>query len=219
MITTTTQSTPDQYQIMLSNYADIVEKTNQQLGLWTNPYGLMIGLLTIIIAIVAIIVSVLLWKNSRDQKKRIDDFFDRQEEDIKTKREAFDGMLKKREVKLDEYEKDLDNLIADYEKELKSANKANKTEIKRLKDNIDELTKSKASLGSYRVPEAIDVFGTFYPSTYGFINPIKETNCFGCGKKFQYKDKDGGASWATTLSLNPKNKKVYCPHCSAENYI
>ncbi len=53
----------DQYQVMLNNYASIIEKTNQQLGLWFNPYGLMIGILAVLVAIIAIGVGIALWRN------------------------------------------------------------------------------------------------------------------------------------------------------------
>lgn len=207
--TTIIQSVPDQYQIMLNNYATIVEKTNQQLGLWTNPYGIMIGLLTIFIAVVAIVVSFLLWKNSSDQKKRAEEFFSGQEKNIKAKTEAFDCMLKER----GEF---LNNLIQEYQDKLKNVNKENKEEIKRLEQTIDELNKNRAFLGSYKIPEVVEDITSIY--NIGLGNPINIMTCFGCGKKFQYKDKTA-TSTGLISSLMGKNKKVYCPHCGAENFV
>lgn len=52
------------------HYVEILEKTNQQLGLWTNPYGLMVGALSFLVAFLAIAASVILYKQSSDHKKQ-----------------------------------------------------------------------------------------------------------------------------------------------------
>ncbi len=59
----------NQYQDMLDNYASIVEKTNQHLSMWVNPYGIMVGVLTLIVAIMAVVVAWYIWKNSKEQKE------------------------------------------------------------------------------------------------------------------------------------------------------
>ena len=61
-------SAPTQYQIMLENYASILEKTNQQLGLWSNPYGIMVAILAFFLTVGSIFVAWYLWKNSKEQK-------------------------------------------------------------------------------------------------------------------------------------------------------
>jgi len=216
MVTTTIiQSIPNQYEIVMKNYAEIVERTNQQLSLWTNPYGLMVGLLTLLITFLAIAVSFLLWKHSHDQKVRVEEFFNRQEKNIKEKAEIFDNMLKERDERAQKYEESFNNLIQEYQSKLKNANKENKKEIERLEKTIDELNKNKASLGSYQIPEVIEDMSSIC-DVYGFGNSIRTINCYGCGKKFQYRDK---TDMSTASVIFNKNKKVFCPHCGAENFV
>ena len=212
------QAAPNQYEDLLNNYVAIVEKTNQQLSLWYNPYGLMVGLLAIIIAVVAIVVSFLLWKNSDEQKKRAKEFFDRQEENLKNRTKTYDRMLADRSEMAEKYEKSFDNLIEEYQKKLANVNETNKEEIARLEQAIDDLSKSKASLGAYAIPE---VFVDNPLDTYGFANPIHTMSCFGCGKKFQYKNSMNNSESlsATFTSVFVRNKKVICPHCGQENFV
>lgn len=50
------------------NYIDLLEKTNQQLSLWYNPYALMVGILTLLVALLAMYFAYILWRQSRDYK-------------------------------------------------------------------------------------------------------------------------------------------------------
>jgi len=52
---------------------------------------------------------------------------------------------------------------------------------------------------------------------YGLNDPIKSMICFGCGKGFQYKDQNNTATMIT--GGYGTKKKVFCPHCGAENYV
>lgn len=50
------------------NYIELLEKTNQQLSLWYNPYGLMVGFLSLLVTLLAIYFAYILWRQSRDYK-------------------------------------------------------------------------------------------------------------------------------------------------------
>ncbi len=213
---TVLQSVPTEYDAMLNNYASIVEKTNQQLSLWTNPYGLMIGFLTILIAVIAIVVSVYLWKNSSDQKKRVDDFFDRQEEDIIKAKKAMESIYKERDEKAKLYEKDLNELIKGYTDKLSGVDAKNAVERAKLEKILEDLNNKKVSLSEYTIPEAIDIDQGIY-NVYGLNRSIKTTKCFGCGKDFQYKYQSD-VPW-NRVRFSTINKIVNCPHCGAENYV
>ena len=91
-------SAPDQCQAMLNNYASIVEKTNNQLGLWSNPYGLMVGILTLLMAIGAIFITYLLWRNSKDQKEITKQFFIEQKALIEEKNKIIEKIQLKFEL-------------------------------------------------------------------------------------------------------------------------
>ena len=66
--------------INTQNYIDILEKTNTQLSLWYNPYGLMIGILSILIAVLAILFAFILWRQGKDYKDAFNTFLDEQKE-------------------------------------------------------------------------------------------------------------------------------------------
>jgi len=124
-----------------SEYIAILEKTNQQLSLWYNPYGLMVAILTLLIAVIAIGVSIALWKHSRDQREKADRFFEEQARIIKEKNES----VKKVEEKLQQ-------LIVQYERQLKDTTIANKKEVQKT---IDELRREKATLATYIGPASV----------------------------------------------------------------
>lgn len=84
------------------DYVSVLEKTNQQLSLWYNPYGLMIGILTLLVALLAIYFAYILWRQSRDYK----DFLEEQknfirEETRKQSKEVLDEVIERQDAELD----------------------------------------------------------------------------------------------------------------------
>lgn len=49
-------------------YITLLEKTNLQLSLWYNPYGIMVGILTLLVAVLAIYFAYILWRQGRDYR-------------------------------------------------------------------------------------------------------------------------------------------------------
>jgi len=54
-----------------ATYIDTLEKTNEQLALWSNPYGIFIAVLGVLFAILAIGFAVVLFRQSRDYKEQV----------------------------------------------------------------------------------------------------------------------------------------------------
>jgi len=190
---------------ILNNYISILEKTNQQLSFLYNPYGLMVGILTLLIAVIAIAVSYALWSNSKEQRDRINKFFAEQEKIIKEKNDNVQRIESK-----------LNDLIKEYEKQLKSTTKGKK-EIQKI---IDELKIEKAQIGSYIGPAltTMTIAGSEQPFNY-YSGPLSVFNkgymiCTQCGKKFSYyRDRDDIALYAVISG----DKNVYCPFCGTKN--
>jgi len=197
-------ATPDNYQRIIDNYVSILEKTNNQLNVWTNPYGIMIGFLTLLVAVGAIIVAILLWKNSNDQKDRVNEFFKEQEKIIKERNERADKLA---EARRKEAENKFDKLIAEQQKKLESATNKNKKEIEKA---ISELKKDKASIGVLETPNI--PFISIEPDVFGLFS--KSIICTNCGKEFKYYDDSQNFAF-TGLGLY--NKQIYCSHCGAIN--
>lgn len=65
-------------------YIELLEKTNEQLSFWYLPYELAIGFLTVAIAVLTVGFSFMLWRQSIDYKKKIDELIKEQEKYLKT---------------------------------------------------------------------------------------------------------------------------------------
>lgn len=85
-------------------YIEILEKTNSQLGLWTNPYGLMVGALSFLVALLAIAAGVFIWWQSSENKKMLKEALDKQMKEIKS-----------------DAAKEINNLIEETEKTVKES--------------------------------------------------------------------------------------------------
>ena len=200
---------PTEYQKMLDAYVSILEKTNAQLGLWSNPYGVAVGILSLFIALIAIFVAFALWRNSKEQKDRIEIFFSDQEKNIKEKNKIMNKLIKGYELKLE-------NLISKQEEKLKSATKENKIELEKA---ILELEKEKASIGAY-IGSDLSLQSSPATPFVNCFNTKKDMICTNCGKSFSYNDDSMNILSLSkpVCSLTIGDKKVYCPHCGAINY-
>ncbi|MDD5043373.1 MAG: hypothetical protein PHD51_01735 [Patescibacteria group bacterium] len=200
---TTIQAAPNQYEIMLNNYAAIVEKTNQQMSYWFDPYILIIASLTALFTVGTIVAAVVIYWNSREGKRKLDDIIRSQKKEIEDRNEREDQLSKEREKKAKKYEESTNDLIQEYQKKLKNLDSLkDKKERKGIEKIIDELNKSKASLGSYAIPQARE---------QGIFDRVR--TCSSCGKPFQYID------WFLTTQIGLVNKTVDCPHCGATNLV
>lgn len=104
-------------------YLEILEKTNQQLGLWTNPYGVMVAVLSAMFAVLAIAVAYALWQNSREQKEIIKQQVEENEKRIN----------KMHEKAAENFEK----LIEDKKNQLREATDIEKEKIKNEIENLE----------------------------------------------------------------------------------
>ena len=55
-----------------SHYVAILEKTNQQLSLWWNPYGIFVGALGALFTAGAVVAAYLIFRQSREYRATID---------------------------------------------------------------------------------------------------------------------------------------------------
>ena len=194
---TVISSSPNQCQVMLDNYASIVEKTNNQLGLWSNPYGLMIGILTLLMAIGAIFITYLLWKNSKDQKEMTKQFFIKQKALIEEKNKTIEKIQLK-----------FENLIDEYKEKLKMTDGENKKQIQKA---IDELKKEKLSAEAYINPTLAtaikphNIYANYSP--FNTAEKQRATICSECNNPF---------SQPITASMEAT---TVCPFCGAPNEL
>lgn len=201
-----------QYQKLLDNYASVLEKTNQQLGLWSNPYGVAVGILSVLIAVIAIAVGYALWRNSKEQRERFEKFVSEQEKIFTEQNKIRNTSVRKAEAQLDE-------LINQYKKRLDSATKEGKKDLQKA---IENLAKEKASIGAYigpTGPVSSDFGYDHVLNSVIFGRRERSMICSNCGKSFSFiddSDRDILAS-AASYVLGQKSKTVHCTHCGATN--
>ena len=49
-------------------YISLLEKTNQQLSLWTNPYGILVGALAILFTVLTIVAVFIILRQGKEYK-------------------------------------------------------------------------------------------------------------------------------------------------------
>lgn len=197
---------PDQYQIMLDNYASIVEKTNQQLGLWSNPYGIMIGILGVTITIIGIVTAYYLWKNSKEQKDLFANVILSQKKYLE---EQYNILTEQKK-------NEIDKVIKDFENIKNSISEDKKAEFDRIIDEYRvEKEKIKPVSGFMDYSNNLNMFSHCSTSVLSSdIYPWQSSRsmkCTNCGKSFNYIAENS----ITAVSLIPK--RVYCSHCGALN--
>lgn len=207
MINATISTAPDQYQVILNNYASIVEKTNSQLGLWTNPYGIMVGILTLMVAVIAIVVAWYIWKNSKEQKELFAEVLVKYQKSLDEQAALF---IEKKKL-------EIDKTIQEFEKLKQSVTEEKKIEFQKV---IDEYRKEKEKI--YDEPVNVKYDYNDYSQSFLAVNqmlsPIKSTHCTNCGTFFKYKE-DSNPYTISLASFGGGARKVYCPKCNTENFI
>ena len=217
--TTMIASAPTQYQGMLDAYTSILEKTNTQLGLWLNIGNYLVAILAVIVGVIAIAAAYVIFKNSSEQKKQYKEFLETQKVLLKKGIKDFEKESKRGR---DEADNKLETLIQEKTAKLDDAAEGNKKEIQIA---IDELKKTKATLGAYTssplftsTASASPLFTTsssIYGSGFGGSNILWATKnmiCSSCGKNFYY---NGGDNSVSVMTLTTGS--VHCTHCGAVN--
>lgn len=219
--------TMNQYQNMMENYASILEKTNNQLGLNINFANLAVTTLSAIIGIIAIIVAVLLWKNSNDQKRNAKVFYKNQEKNInkiikqyQKQYRAFQENQKRESKKAQKY---LNLKIKEYQSKLDTANEKSKKDIQQL---IDEFEFKKATLtvasSSVPLPYMSAYSGSVFPMDQycgsSSIFEMKNTIiCKKCSRSFEYLN---NSQLLPTSSITFTGRQTYyCPYCGTANIV
>jgi len=123
---------------LIQQYTEILKSTNEQLGLWTNPYAIMLAILGILFTLLAIVAAVLIWSQSRDFKKTLNDSINK----IINKYEVIiKAFIDQKRKDLEKIDKEIKIQIDQYKNELVNANDERKLEIE--KEIIELENKSK----------------------------------------------------------------------------
>src|SRR3989344_565750 len=112
------------------NYINVLEKTNLQLSLWYNPYGLMVGVLTLLVALLAIYFAYILYRQGRDYK----DFLENQ------KRILGEETRNHAKKVLDDYIQSRNEELKGSTGEVKEKIEKELEEVKRVRESLNAIT-------------------------------------------------------------------------------
>lgn len=166
---------------MQEKYINILEKTNQQLSLFWNPYNTILTILTVLFAIFTIIFGAILYFQGKDYKQKIDEFF-------KEQREYAKKLMDKYKIDLETKYNKYNEKILELEEKRKALPKEQKQKIEEIEKSIEELKTKKELFKSQ-----IDFIPPPAPTDFDFsnISVLGGTNfhrCSHCGFGFKTKD-------------------------------
>lgn len=114
-----------------SYYLSILEKTNSQLGLWTNPYGILIAILAVLFTIMTIIAAVIIYRQGKEYKQRQENI----QHDYDKRLEEF---LNEKKEQIQITEQSFKKIIDEYTEKLEKVEGDKKSEIKKTIDELNE---------------------------------------------------------------------------------
>ncbi|MGZ3867083.1 MAG: hypothetical protein ACXVNM_12295 [Bacteroidia bacterium] len=192
---------PDDTTVKL--YQEILEKTNSQLSLWWNPYGVLITVLGVLFGILTIIAAVVIYRQSKEYKELINDSLTKHET-------VLSQLITERNQQLKNIETSLNNTITDYKEKLKTATEENKKEINKMIKTLEEQKESIDTQiqSNVVVPQPMDNWNTFY---IGSKNKLHK--CSQCGHGYIVQDDPYGMN-TNRLRLAVTDKEtITCPKC------
>lgn len=195
---------------LLSNhYINVLEKTNQQLNLWYNPYAIIIGALAVLFTILTIVAVVIIYLQSQDYKEKMKADRELYRKNIEEFLNAQKEIIEKQNKNSEEISKKIDVILSEYKKKLKESSEKQKEEIQKAIDRleIEKLTLKTTHLGPVTVsPNIIDYNSPL--SMYSNSIDTKLHTCSKCGFGFFVNNND----WLTATGLISR-KTVTCPSC------
>ncbi len=129
-----------------NQYAVVLEKTNNQLSMWANPYGVMVATLSALFSFLAIGVAFVLFKQSSDHKKQV-------KEEQSERDKQFQSFLSSSSQAIESMnQKNIADSKAEYDKliteKLENLTNAKPDETVEIKKQLEELKKDRAKIAS-----------------------------------------------------------------------
>lgn len=190
----------------IQNYIGILEKTNQQLSLWYNPYGVIIGVLAILFTVLTIVAAVIIYRQSRDYKKKLEADRNFYNKEISSFLDSQKKIIEQKSKTIEELSQKTDDTLSEYKKKLKESSQKQKKEIQKV---IDKLEKEKLTLK--KDIDSITIPPNFDYSSISTMNFSKIHKCSSCG--FGFYINTGIASVPSLYGLGIGCRTAVCPKC------
>lgn len=190
-------------------YLDIIQKTNDQLGLWTNPYGIMIAALGVLFGVLAIVATFIIFRQNAAYRSMIN-------ESIMNYQTIINKFLDEKRIELQAKMKELTDRIATAEGDSKTKLLNALDELKQAKEEIDRQVSFKlhpvSGYATFFTPPLAGYSG--YSSGSEFITEEKVVTCPHCGTKFTARRTVPRINVGTSASWFEK-----CPQCHQDLVI
>ena len=183
---------------------EILEKTNNQLSVWNNPYGISVGILSALLAVLAIGVAFVLYKQSADHKHQTKEEETQRKKSFEIFLYSSASSLKAINLHIEESKADYDKLIAEQKNKLDNADSK---DIEEIRKQLDELKKEKAKVSGDMSQTVIAQWPNLRSLAMLGGGPSAH-KCSSCNYGFKVKNLNKG------FILSPSDKaEVTCPKC------
>jgi DNA-directed RNA polymerase subunit RPC12/RpoP len=189
-------------------YDQLLEKTNNQLSLWWNPYGVFIAFIGVLFAVLAIGVTFALYRQSRDYRSLL-------QSSITNYQAIINKFIEEKGYELDKKIKEAESNAAAATDEQKKVIEQELEHLRSQKELISQQT-------LYGVPYLTFPSGSVPPCSLtgiSFASPAPFTihertvHCSNCKKEFSAKKAISGLFFSSAAT------KVECPHCHHINQL
>jgi hypothetical protein len=151
------------YLNLLNKTNEILDRTNQNLSLASNPYGILVSVLSFLLTFLAIGTTIAIWRQSREQR----DLF---EKALKNYEIALSGKLEQLDTYTKQQTDEVQKLIDEFKKEkegLSDDTEAAREKIKKLDTHISDLEKKKKEITAQSTTIVTGVTGPAFPGGTG----------------------------------------------------
>jgi hypothetical protein len=143
-------------QIENERYFGVLQRTNEQLSLWWNPYGIMISMLGILFTILAIIVTFIIFRQSASYRAILN-------ESIQSYQNIINKFLEDKRIEIADKVKELEDKLVTADKKSKKDIQETLDGLKRQRDYIN----TQVSFGPTPMAGSFGTLTGFPGSAYG----------------------------------------------------
>lgn len=171
---------------------ELMEKTNNQMNLWYNPYAVIIGSLSLLFTVAAIVFAFIIYRQSREYKDQIKSLINSYQTALKNLVEDWESRIKR-----------IDEQIEDYKTKMISASEEQK------KDFEKEINKLKKERDKVTIPLTPGFLPTQISGSYNFPGMVGYhfVDCRNCGNTFLI----------PSHLLGLEKAFISCPNCSSKD--
>jgi DNA-directed RNA polymerase subunit RPC12/RpoP len=191
-----------------SLYMAVLEKTNHQLSLWWNPYGVMVGTLGVLFAMLATAAAIIIYRQGKEYRAILD-------AELSKYKAILDHFIEDKNAQIEAVKKDAEARIGELESSLENAQ--GEEEKKRIASDIETLKKQLESLRPQPPPLSPFAPSPQEPNLFArYLLQYSKSSlhtCSNCGRVFV------PAAGLGLVRSETAKLPVNCPYCGHEEWV